>query len=876
MNEIQINRPLPPLSSDISSEVKKQVIDYIIDQMNNRGSVLDYYLDSSIYDTFKSFIIDQMIFNNYEVFKDGEEILVSYNNENIIDEQDVIDYVENNSELEKYLEQLLMTFYYENVDINGVLTVALNQARQDKKDFEDDGENYGKWDIEYSVNRAIDNLSFSTYFSDVIYDNNFEEFIQKEFLKADIIKENKMYKYYLKKSLLREYPESKIISILQKWGIDLEKDREKANIARGLINRFDQIKGTLDQKIDPNDPDKDIVVIPKEIRNKDIKNIDLYSFEDLDKLIKSYPENIEKIKKEAVKRFVEKEQIDKQTVQSYVARFVNNIGNLKFGVQNGLEDQGLTKEEVLNFIPKKLQQRNAFLDPRNWTWEAFEQMLDALFPSQKKVEDGEENLASTNADKVYDKDGIEIYRGDEREKCISYNPVLPTTKRQKYGWCVTTIGSFMYDTYRFGDMSPTFYFVFDRSKTSSPEHATFDDQWHAFVIQVSADKTKYVVTGADNRGDNRVEGWEGVAKVVPAETWAKIKNLKDYFKPIDLSPKERARKLASGRNLTLDEFKELTEDEKKDYILGKGQKNQISRDILEILPKYKIQYEGRSTTLMNIAIDSGQDIPYNILSKYEPLAKRYAIVRSRHDIRGQKPIPLPFIKYLDEKAKEKYLKTFDDSVTFEYIERFFGEEAAKKHVEEYLKKLKFLPPGAIKYIDNPKLKTLFKLYTKLFKNWQYGNLTNISDEQLGNLVDNPNQSVTPVPLTQKDWSELTTEDRKNIIELTKKYTGNNEYDHLLYGAPYLIKDKEKYYALLPAGNNTEYPINEWVLMDENGKIVKSNISGDISLDDVPLEYGSINDTTFNRVFDIKDITSQESLDEIIYRSLNEFIKTKQY
>ena len=49
-----------------------------------------------------------------------------------------------------------------------------------------------------------------------------------------------------------------------------------------------------------------------------------------------------------------------------------------------------------------------FLNPLNWNWNDFEQITDSLFPSQKKAEEGEKNTAETDADKVYDADGIEI------------------------------------------------------------------------------------------------------------------------------------------------------------------------------------------------------------------------------------------------------------------------------------------------------------------------------------------------------------------------------------------------------------------------------------------------------------------------------------
>jgi hypothetical protein len=651
--------------------------------------------------------------------------------------------------------------------------------------------------------------------------------------------------------LIKEYSEKTITTTIERWKAADPKTDE--NIAKQLIQRFDQIKSGLSQKLD-------IVVLPDELKKgNNYLNIDKYSYNDMVNLIRSLPEKEEKIKKDAVKRFIEKFQIDRNTAQSYVARFIDNRKKLKFGTKEGLEDEGFTKEEVLNYIPKRLQQQDAFFDPRNWDWASFEQMLDAIFPSQKQAGEEGENLASTDADKIYDKNGIEIYKGDDVRKCIEYNPKSDTTGRKKYGWCVTQTNNTNYDFYRFGGgklQSPTFYFVFDRSKSSSPEHAPFDDQWHAFVIQVEFDQSKYVVTGADNRGDiltDESKGWEGVANIVPADTWNKIKGLKDYFKPINLSAVERGRKFASGKNLSVDEFKELSEDEKILYIQGKASKNQIPPDTLKILPQYKINLEGRSTTLANIAMDAGQKFPYSALKDNEALAKRYAVVSSRYY--PNDPLPLPFIKYLDEDAKEKYLVKYDENLTFEYLEKFFGDKIAEEYANKQAKKLDFLPSAAIKYIKDPKLKQLYNTYLKLFSAWKFSEATNISDEELGNLQTMPEQSVSPIPVDQKQWSDFTDSERKLIVDLAEKFNKNTDYITLIYALPYIVKDGDKKYALVPKDNSTDY-YDTWVLMDMQGKVVKDNISGNIEL--IPnRSLDSIipdDDTDYNRIYDIKNLT----------------------
>lgn len=645
-------------------------------------------------------------------------------------------------------------------------------------------------------------------------------------------------------SQLFEYSDKTIQTTIERW--KKENPKVDDNLAKQIIQRFDQIKSGLAQKLQ-------IVSLSDELKKgNNYLNIDKYSFEDMVKLIRSLPENPDKIKKDAINKFVDKEGIDRNLAQSYVARFMAKKDALKHGFNSGLEDIDMKAEDIKKLVPKHLHMNDAYLNPNSWKWEPFEQMLDALFPSQKQH--GEvTNDVTTDADKVYSKNGLEIYKGDDVHKCISYNPANVTKGATKYGWCVTQPGNPNYDGYRFEERAPTFYFIFDRNKTSERNVSSFEDKWHAFVLQVNGDGKSYVVTAADNRGDEKVKSWEEISTIVPADTWAKIKDLKDIFKPIALSPVERGRKFASGKTLSLDEFKDLTQDEKIMYIQGKASKNALGDDILKILPKYKIEYEGRSTTLANIAIDSGQKFPYSSLKESEALAKRYAIFRFRHTNYSKDPIPLPYVKYLDDEAKEKYLKTFDDNLNFEYIEKFFGPKLAEEYVNKQIKTLDYLPPQAAKYIKDPKLKRLFEVYSKLFSSWKFGSDFNISDEELEKKSDMPTQDVTPIPINEKQWKDLTPQDRKVIIDLAGKVNKNDKYLTLLYALPFVIKDGDKSYVLVPKNNN-DYSYNDWVIMDENGKELKNNISGESTLAGTTLTAGYPDSSDgFNRIYDLKDL-----------------------
>jgi hypothetical protein len=675
-----------------------------------------------------------------------------------------------------------------------------------------------------------------------------------------------IYKMLNESFLLKEnYPESTVQNILSKWGIKPGDAEEKA--AKELINTFAKQKDSLKNKLD-------IIVLPDELRNNDkYLNIFNYSFKDLVNLLRSIPENSEKVKKAAIEKFNKQENIDKATAQSYTARFMKNVEKLRLGAKEGItDDEGneiFSTQQIKDLIPSNLLNKERFLDPRNWSWQPFEQMLDALFPSQKTAEGEPINTATGGADKVYDNNGIEIWKGDDVHKCISYNPINPETKRKKYGWCVTQVGNTNYDYYRFGDKSPTFYFVFNRNKSSAPLHSPFTDPYHAIVIQVTADKKTYIVTDADNKGDRstdrtQVKGWEGVKEYVDADTWAAIKDLKDYFKPISLSSLERARKMASGKNLTLDEFKELITSDKILYVQGKAQKGQLTPEILAILPKIKIPYEGRTTTLANIAIDSGQKFTYQDLKDYPALAKRYAIFRDRHDDEGnmiyKTPIPLPFIKYLNDEAKQRYIKKFKDALNATVVEKYFGEQYAKEWVDDQLQKFEYIEPQMQKYITNPKLKQLYDMYSKLYDSWVFESIKTPEKYDYNNALSAADQIANPIPLSVDQWKKLSNQERKIIIDLVLKNDKNPKYENFLAAAPYIVKDKEKTYVLLLKDNSNPETIydSKWVLVDAfSGNTVNDDINsisqiGNNSLIQlIPNPDPKTN--AFHRIYDISDL-----------------------
>jgi len=302
------------------------------------------------------------------------------------------------------------------------------------------------------------------------------------------------------------------------------------------------------------------------------------------------------------------------------------------------------------------------------------------------------------------------------------------------------------------------------------------------------------------------------------------------------------------------------------YVQAKASKNELKQTpgLLKILPAYKIKLQGRTTTLANIAIDSGQEFSYDDLKNYQQLAERYAIFRFRHTDYSKNPIPLSFIKYLDEPAKKTYLSKFGkENLTFEYVEKYFGEQATKDYVKNSLKTLDYLPSSATKYISNDEVKKLFLLYSKLFENWQYDAGTNVNEEEINRKSVMPRAAVDPNPVTLEQWRNLSSSDRNNLVKLILQLKNNEKYSTVLIGSPYIIKSGSTVYLLLPqnklpediklpSSNKTSITW-KWVITDVNGKILKSDIDDSTSYIGENSLLSAYPDSDSKRVYDINDV-----------------------
>lgn len=623
------------------------------------------------------------------------------------------------------------------------------------------------------------------------------------------------------KNLLLEYSEKTITTTIERWKNDVPSLDDA--LARQIIVRFDQIKSGLSGKLNT-------VALPDDLKSgQKYLNIDHYSLETMVNLLRSLPEKDDKIKKDAVKKFMESDRIDKGIATHYVVRFLNARKDLKYAMENGTEDGNFTKKEVNDMIPPRLKLSNSELDPRAWKFQALEHMLDALFPYMAKVDPNDEgavNTAEVNADLIYNENNLEVYKGDAQHKCVTYNPTKDG--RKKYGWCIAQPGNSNYDYYRFQQgTNRMFYICFDRDL---PE----DNIWHAFVVHVG-ENGSYWVTNARNSGDRKVEDWESIEKEVDPSLWVKLRGMEDIFQYVAPSKAEIQSAALRGKKLSAQDFTQLDYDTKEQYVQSNA--GSLSSDLFRVMDK----------DLKNLAINYGQKFSFNDLKESEQLLKRYAVFRFRHTNYSSDPIPLPFVKYLDDAAKEKYIKAYENQLNFDYVKHYFGEDALRKYVNGKVKDLGLITPEYVDYIEDQQYKSIYELFNTLIKNWEFDKAFGLDEDALANKSEMPEQGISPKTFKYDDFRKLSSDQIKKILDLAQKLKGD-KYEGIILSLPYIIMSEGKPLFLLP----TDEDNTSWVLCDSNSKIVK-NLSSDSTLVGDSLIGGFPNYDRFDKVYDINDL-----------------------
>lgn len=160
----------------------------IIQHLSNTDS-LDYCIESEIYtdERILDLVREQMAFAGTETVRNGEEMLVTLNNISDVTDQEVIDYIESNDELLKYLRNLTRDYYLQEVDLDSIREEI--EHHLDPNDPDHDS-NYAEH-IAYWVVTIDEQLHPET----VILEQSvgYVDYVYSHLLKSELFLENKLH-----------------------------------------------------------------------------------------------------------------------------------------------------------------------------------------------------------------------------------------------------------------------------------------------------------------------------------------------------------------------------------------------------------------------------------------------------------------------------------------------------------------------------------------------------------------------------------------------------------------------------------------------------------------------------------------------------------
>jgi len=179
ITEIKVNKPIQQSEHKNIDKLRGFIIERIKEIISEDiDNAVDYLLEN---ENVLKYIINDMISNNYEIVRNGEEILLSHSNINLLNEKDIQNYLQNNKELEGYFKSLITEFYFDYIDINSIYKKAENKLKQ--QELEDD-EEITDWDLEYiAKDETIDNEE-GIYLEDITWGNpEFNDFINSKLIR---------------------------------------------------------------------------------------------------------------------------------------------------------------------------------------------------------------------------------------------------------------------------------------------------------------------------------------------------------------------------------------------------------------------------------------------------------------------------------------------------------------------------------------------------------------------------------------------------------------------------------------------------------------------------------------------------------------------
>lgn len=225
-------------------------------------------------------------------------------------------------------------------------------------------------------------------------------------------------------------------------------------------------------------------------------------------------------------------KLENHILNEYSNKIINQLID-KFKQEKPNLSPNIIQSYIERFSQIKDSPRVSEKDILKYSWKELENIVDSNQPKRikaGKINDGEPN---SDANLVYNQNGLRIYLGKDKKSCIKYG--------NGYSFCISARGgNNMYNDYRY-EQKGTPYFVFDDTKSSEQdENGNFIDPTHLLVIftfKQSEDEYQapYTVTTADNPGEDQYNDFKYIENKYP-----RLKGLRNVFKSTEPENKEKA------------------------------------------------------------------------------------------------------------------------------------------------------------------------------------------------------------------------------------------------------------------------------------------------------------------------------------------------
>lgn len=197
LNEYKINKPSESIPTAFINQVKDAINRHIVKlakEYEGEPSV-EFVKDEKYgtHDAIIDFIKEHMVVNHYEFEKDGKEIIASPLNVSTISDEDVLDYLESNTDLKRYLNKVIWKAYFETIDIDKIRNKVFKYINTEDNELKyyDNTDDYFDVYVPLIIDRQID------YYIDpieIFEENDFVQSVNNTLLKSTFINEYKINK----------------------------------------------------------------------------------------------------------------------------------------------------------------------------------------------------------------------------------------------------------------------------------------------------------------------------------------------------------------------------------------------------------------------------------------------------------------------------------------------------------------------------------------------------------------------------------------------------------------------------------------------------------------------------------------------------------